>query len=72
MKFIILNTIEPETKKWGIFGHQFVISIDGLLEVSPVDEKNYTRAKLKFIDGREYFCAQSVKEVFDLINEVLK
>lgn len=72
MKFIILNTIEPETKKWGVFGHQFVISIEGLLEVNPIDEKSYTCAKLKFNDGREYTCAQSVKEVFYLINEVIK
>lgn len=72
MKFIILNVIESETKDRVYFGHQFVLSIQGLLEVNPLDEKTYTRAKLKFIDGREYICAQSVKEVYELINEVLK
>lgn len=47
-----------------------MLSIQGLLEVNAIDEKTYTRAKLKFIDGREYICAQSVKEVYELIKEV--
>lgn len=72
MNFIILNAIESETKSGVFFGHQFVLSIQGLLEVNPLDERSYTRAKLKFIDGREYICAQSVKEVYELIKEVLK
>ena len=70
MKFIILNAIGFETKSGIFFGHQFVLSIQGLLEVNPIDEKTYTRAKLKFIDGREYICVQSVKEVYELIKEV--